>query len=154
MEHQKDGIKQQITKHGQIGRLPLIEGAVAGFFNDLVDGVSDPNGPSNETGNDDDSVTWPASYLGQVIRDCSVNWVVTPSSGTYTQLDGINQWVYCAERSLAAQSLIDPVSGTAYFAQGALNYNGFAETASEPSCCPGHNLTTVRGLWLWNLYNQ
>jgi len=77
-----------------------IEGAVAAFMYDLVDGPSDPDGASNETGTDDDTFTGSAADLAYIMRYCTL----TIFFGSRDKLDGVDQLVYCSENSLAAQS--------------------------------------------------
>jgi hypothetical protein len=55
-------------------------------------------------------------------------------------LDGIDQFIYCAERSLSGRTL-----GTNF-----RFYNSFNEAATEP---PTWSTTMVRRLWRYNLYN-
>lgn len=53
---------------------PIREGAVAGFFYDLVDGPNSPNGNSNEIdGLDDDGVEYSASVIADIIASCDTN---------------------------------------------------------------------------------
>jgi hypothetical protein len=64
-----------------------IEGAVAGFFYDLVDGPYDPNGVNNQsTGSDDDPDQYPGYWIAQLMRNCSVDGL--------QRLDGIDQSGY------------------------------------------------------------
>jgi hypothetical protein len=128
-----------------------VEGAVAGFFYDLVDTGSSPHSVNNTTAADDDSVSWSGPYVAQLIKHCTL----TGGPGA-TQLDAINQFIYCAEQSLAAQSLSNPDTGNPYFTSTGLpgGYTGISEGATEPSCCPAHNSSIVRVLWRWNLYGH
>ena len=82
-----------------------------------------------------DTATYPGRYVADILRTCSV----TSYQITYTKLDGIDEFIYCAERSLSAYSL-----GT-----GWRQYTTFSEGATEP---PGWSQATVRTLWRYNLY--
>lgn len=116
-----------------------IEGAVAAFFYDLVDGVSEPDGPGNTADGEEsfDGATYPGLYVADVLRTCAF-----PSSfGTQiTQLDGIDEFIYCAERTLSGRTL----------GVGWRSYVGFSESATEP---PSWSQPMIRRLWRYNLYN-
>ena len=111
-----------------------IEGPVASFFYDLVDGANEPDGPNNTPDGDEsfDTATFPGSYVSDLLSTCGFPFV--------TKLSGIDQFIYCAERSLEAYSL-----GTSW-----RSYGSFSESATEP---PGWSKDLVRLLWRYNLYN-
>jgi hypothetical protein len=127
----------------------FVEGAVAGFLYDFVDTGSSPHSVNNTTAADDDSVSWSGSYVGQLVKHCTL----TGGSGA-SQLNAINQLIYCAEQSLAAQSLTNSDTGNPYFIDLPAGYSGVSEGATEPSCCPTHNSSIVRALWRRNLYGH
>lgn len=116
-----------------------IEGSVAAFFYDLVDGTGEPDGASNTADGEEsfDGATYPGLYVADVLRTCGFN---TGLPGAVTKLDGIDQFIYCAERSLTGRTL-----GT-----GFRLYSSFTESATEPG---SWNTTMVRRLWRYNLYN-
>ncbi len=136
-----------------IGNGSIVEGAVSGFLYDLVDGSSDPNGPQNETGPDDDQVTWPGNLIVQVLQSCALK---DASTGLWdTKLGGIDQFIYCLDTPdisppFDPQTAINPATGQRYFATGRL-YNQITVSATLP---PTWNKAYFRQLWLFNLYNQ
>ncbi|HEU4700021.1 MAG TPA: hypothetical protein VFS40_12635 [Gemmatimonadales bacterium] len=121
----------------------LIEGAVAAFLYDLVDGPSSPNSATNgPRGVDDDGVTLPGSYIATILSTCQ-----TRSSGWlgYHRANGIDDIIYCMENQ------IDPaVTGSSvYFPTRGSDPNAFTEGAAEPA---GWSAAAVRRLWTHNLY--
>ncbi len=50
----------------------IIEGAVAGFLYDLLDAPDWPDSPYNTADGDDDPVTFPGSYLADLVKTCNV----------------------------------------------------------------------------------
>jgi hypothetical protein len=120
-----------------IGDGAKIEGAVAGFIYDIVDGPADPDGPNNETGVDDDTITWPATYVSDLISKCDAQVVGI----WFTAIDGIDEFIHCAEHDTSGPNAANPF--------GTFRNEPFRETAVEPS---GWSATTVRSLWRFNLY--
>lgn len=125
----------------------VIEGAVAGFFYDLVDGTVERDNSTNTgkltTESSWDTATFPAWYLRQVMSTCHLQSQTLPPF-VVDELDGIDQFIYCAERSLGAQSL------TQYFPARLQTYYTFSESAAEGTWW---SASTIRKLWLYNLYN-
>lgn len=114
-----------------------MEGAVAGFLYDLMDASSDPNGSNNQsTGADDDSVSFPGSYVAEVMGTCQTDGL--------TQLDGTDQFIYCAEESLEAEDAAAP------FSNQWRSFSTFSINAETPS---GWSQQVIRDLWLHNLYD-
>lgn len=114
----------------------LIEGAVAGFLYDLVDDANDPNGSNNQsTSSDDDSLSVDGSYVADVIQTCQLNSV--------TKLDGMDQFIYCAEESLSAQNV-----APTYSDEWRTSYTSVSVSVSTPG------LQAIRALWLKNLYDE
>lgn len=109
----------------------MIEGAVAGLLLDMVDGSSDIDGISG----DDDSLTWPGSYVSALIRTCS--------PGGQARIDGIDEFIYCAEQDVNARTANPYNSWRAY--------SSVTEGATEPT---GWSAAVVRSFWLYNLYNS
>lgn len=120
----------EINPYRDNGDGSKIEGAVAAFLLDMVDGSADADGLSG----DDDSVTWPGSYVSDLIRTCS--------PGGLTSIDGIDEFIYCAEHDVTAR-LANPYDSWR-------TYASVTEGASEPA---GWSAATVRSLWRYNLYN-
>ncbi len=131
----------------------IIEGAVAGFLYDLVDGPADPNGPQNESGTDDDQVTWPGSLIVQAFQNCSLR---DASTGIWHAiLDGIDQVIYCLDTPDVSppfdpQTAINPATSQRYFVTGRL-YDLISVSLFLP---PTWDKTRFRQLWLFNLFNQ
>lgn len=128
--------------HGDVDGDPdgaNIEGAAASFMYDLVDGPGDPDGPSNQTGADDDTFTGSAADLAYIMRYCTL----TIFFGSRDKLDGVDQLVYCSENSLAAQS--------AYPQYFHLRTEVFLSVnAVRPA---SWTQSVIRALWLYDLYN-
>jgi hypothetical protein len=134
----------ETNSYRSLGDGSRIEGAVAAFFYDLVDGTIERDNASN-TGKLSEStwdqVTYPASYLAQVMQTCQLR---IGSLLSYSRLDGVDQFVYCAERSLSAQSL------SQYFPTRDVTYDAFSEGATEPL---SWSSADIRRLWQVDLYN-
>jgi hypothetical protein len=111
----------------------IIEGAVAAFLFDMVDGTYTNDGVSG----DDDTVEWPGSYIADLISTCYVD-------GTVTRVSGIDQFIYCAENNPQAYTANPFNSWRVYPGSTAIEY------ATEPA---GWSPSKVRALWRWNLYN-
>lgn len=116
-----------------------IEGAVAAFLYDLVDAPGSPDSPSNSSDGDEsfDGVSFSGSYVADLIKTCSLS---NPGDFAVSKLDGIDQFIYCAERSVTATPL-----GVNW-----RSYTSFTEGATEPSFW---SLAVIRRLWRYNLYN-
>lgn len=136
-----------------LGNGSVIEAAVSGFLYDLADGPSDPNGPQNESGTDDDPVTWPANLIVQALQSCALR---EASTGIwFTKLDGIDQVIYCLDTPDVSppfdpQTAINPATGQRYFTTGRL-YDQITSSVSLP---PGWDKSLFRELWLRNLFQQ
>jgi hypothetical protein len=118
-----------------------VEGAVAGFLYDLVDGPGDPDSYTNTPMETEtwDAVTYPGSYIAYTMRDCTL----TSSTTTYSDLFGSDDLVYCLENSLTAKA------DAATFGSAWYNYTGVQRTAAAPS---GFSQPAVRRLWRANFY--
>jgi hypothetical protein len=121
-----------------IGDGSRIEGPIAGFFYDLVDGADEPDGTTNAADGEEafDGATYPGSYVADLLRTCQL----TNPPAYLSELDGIDQFVYCAEQSLEARTL-----GTNW-----RTYTSFSEGATEPVTW---SRDMIRKLWRYNLYN-
>lgn len=119
-----------------------IEATVAAFLNDMVDSPSDPNGPNNETGSDDETITWPGGYVSDLIAKCTTTF----AGATFTAIDGIDQFIYCGEHSISGPRAANTLYPNTFRA-----LTTFSETATEPS---GWSASIVRALWKYDLYNQ
>jgi len=118
-----------------------IEGAVAGFLYDLVDTPSSLNDIDNTSdGVDDDSASFSLADVATVIVSCSVD------SGT--KIDGIDQFIYCAEQSLAPQSLQHPTYAKYYFKLRRDTVVYSTVSVGSHSMSP----STVRAVWLKNMF--
>lgn len=119
-----------------------VEGAVAGFLYDLVDGVGSPDGYSNQTGTDEtwDGVTYPASFLALTMRNCQLDYGTT----TYFDLLGADEMVYCLENALTAKAEASNLGYSSWHAATAVRRG-----VTAPS---GYSTTAVRRLWKRNFY--
>jgi hypothetical protein len=114
-----------------------IEGPAAAFMYDLVDGASEPDSPSNTSNGDEwfDTASYPGSFIVDIIRSCSLVAV----SSRYA-LDGMDQFVYCAERGVSAKPL------------GASWWRSYSGVSNAPAP-PGWDAALIRRLWRYNFYN-
>ncbi len=123
----------------------IIEGSVAAFLYDLVDGPNDPDGPTNQPDGDDDAVQYPGSYLGTLMRTC----LITQFGGVIRGENGIDDLIYCLERQ------VDPAvkNSSIYFVTRPANLEavGESESATEPT---NWSQSAIRALWTHNLYGQ
>jgi hypothetical protein len=120
-----------------------VEGAVAGFLYDLVDGTSSPNGRANETGDEDwwgDGATYPASFIANVMRSCTL----TSGTNTYTNLWGSDDLVYCLENSTTAASAAAALGYPSWY-----RYDSVARNVAAPT---GVTFDMTRRLWKRNFY--
>ncbi len=76
----------------------IIEGAVAAFFYDLVDGPNEPDGASNQADGDDDAIQYSGKYVSDIVKTCKVDGSV--------RANGIDHLVYCFERQIDQESRI------------------------------------------------
>jgi hypothetical protein len=108
-----------------------IEGAVAGFLYDLVDNGSETDGPGGVVNGDDDSVSLAGSTLVSLLRTCA--------PGANSQINGIDEFIYCAENDV-----------TAYLG------NPFTGWRSYSTVTPGTSVavsaSTLRQLWRYDLF--
>jgi hypothetical protein len=119
-----------------------IEGSVAGFFYDLVDGSGQRDNSANTGVYEEswDTAVYPGSFIGDMMATCAPYYV---SSGTnvYTYyLDGLDQLVYCMEGNVSAEG---------YTSLWRTTWSGVTHSATLPS---GYSTTLVRTLWRRNLY--
>jgi hypothetical protein len=144
-----DGVSDyqfEINKFYPGGDGSIVEGSVAAFLNDLIDGPNDPNSSTNQLDGDDDSVQYPGNYLATLMRTCAV----TKSFGNqWRNEDGIDDLIYCLERQ------VDPAvrNSSTYFVTrpDSLKANSESESATEP---PNWTQSAIRTLWTRNLYGQ
>ncbi|HEX8831110.1 MAG TPA: hypothetical protein VF705_08105, partial [Longimicrobium sp.] len=113
--------------------------SVAGFFYDLVDGPNEPDGADNRPLENEswDTATYPASFIANTMRAC-----VLTDAYTNSQLDGVDQLIYCLQNSPAEYSAAG--RGASW-----RRYNTVVRNATAPA---GFSATTVRTLWRRNLY--
>jgi hypothetical protein len=90
------------TYQGDGSRQP---GVVAAFLYDLADDASSPDGPGNTANGDEpvDHTAIPGTEIARLMRECRL--VAPPACPSVDRLDGIDQFIYCAEGSLDAASL-------------------------------------------------
>jgi hypothetical protein len=121
-----------------IGEGGGIEGAVAAFMYDLVDGAGEPDGANNQPDGDEafDVVAFSGADLRSTIRNCILG-------ATKTTMNGVDQLAPCAERSVAARSAV-PI---------AFQGNWVAWNSVSGGSPAYWSATEVRRLWLYNLYN-
>lgn len=106
-----------------------------------MDGTDEPDSYSNGSNGEEafDGATYPGSYVADVISTC----VLEDSWGSeIIKLDGIDQFIYCAERTADAKN-VDPYNSFR-------NYSFKSEAATEPS---SWSQSMIRQLWKYNLYN-
>jgi hypothetical protein len=110
---------------------PKVEGAVAAFFFDLVDG----SGTSGETSETHDTTQYPGSYLATILKTCKYN--------TSSRASGLDHIVYCLEKSLSSRT------GHHWSDRSAVS--NFVEGATEP---PSWSATAIYNNWHWNIYRH
>jgi hypothetical protein len=114
----------------------LIEGSVAGFLYDLVDGSGTRDNAANSAAIEEtwDTAVYPASAIADAMETCTLYQSTTPTS----YLGAGDQLVYCLEGNLGAEGYT-PLWRTTWDRL----------TVTLPS---GWNPTLVRTLWRRNLY--
>ncbi len=126
----------------------ITEGAAAGFFYDLVDGAGDLDASGNTTAFEEtfDNAVYPASFIANIMANCSP-YTTTSTGYIYANsLDGLDQVVYCIEGNVSAETV-----GPTYGSNWRTQWDGvsWSPTFSYPA---GFSATTVRTLWKWNFY--
>lgn len=118
-----------------------VEGAVAGFLYDLVDGASDPDSYYNAPLETEtwDAVTYPGSFITYTMRNCELS----TSGALYKDLYGSDDLVYCLENALTAKA------DAATFGSPWYNYTTVNRLVSDPV---GFSQSAVRRLWRANFY--
>ena len=135
-------IENQTLYSGKDGA--QVEGAVAGFLYDFVDGTTSPDGPNNETGTDEsfDGVSYPGSFVAGLMRNCEV----ISGTTTYTQFDGIDLLVYCMEGNTTAKQAAETLGYYSWLSGDSVRRNATVPT--------GYSTDAVRRLWRQNFYGQ
>jgi hypothetical protein len=126
----------------------IIEGAVAAFLYDLVDGAADRNSALNTSGLLDDSILYPGVFVGDIVATCQTSQFGTPTAPAPNGIDGIDQFVACAERSTSVEGLFNPATGARYLG---LRFDAFTVAGSLPS---GYSSTSIRSAWIYDLFKQ
>jgi hypothetical protein len=117
-----------------------IEGSVAGFLYDMVDGSGQRDNAANTAAQEEtwDTAVFPGSFIADVMASCSL---YQASTGAYTQyLSGADQLVYCLEGNVSAEG---------YTSYWRTTWDSLTRTATNPA---GYSSTLVRTLWRRNLY--
>ncbi len=120
--------------YGTVGNGISVEGAVAGFFLDLVDSSSDNDGMSG----DDDNVNISGPLLANILKHCRLN------SPTIAALSRTDQLVYCIEGDVGLTSAVPLAYRPTWAAFGGVSY--------DVSLVLPYSLD-VRATWLKNFYN-
>ena len=123
-----------------------VEGAVAGFFYDLVDGTSSPDGRANETGDEDwwgDQATYPGSFVADVMQACEL---IGHSGAVYTSLYGSDDLVYCIEDSVSAYNEAVALGSSAWW--------DYARVQRNVTAPVSFSFDMVRKLWKRNFYGK
>lgn len=127
----------------------VIEGAVAAFLYDLVDGNTDKNSFSNTAGTTDDSVVYAGGFVADIISSCQTSQFGVPTApAPQNGIDGIDQFVACAERSTSVESLYNPSTGARYLG---LRFDALTVTGSLPT---GYSAAAIRSSWIYDLFKQ
>ena len=118
-----------------------VEGAIAAFLYDLVDGAGEPDGIGNTVGASEsvDDVSFPASWLANVMDYCRVSELMFDMA-----LDGWDQMVYCLEGDLTAHAESQLL--------GYSSWRSFPTVVPNTSQPPGYSKAAIRRLWKYNLY--
>jgi hypothetical protein len=117
-----------------------IEGSVAGFLYDLVDGSGQRDNSTNTGATEEtwDTAVFPGSFIADVMASCAL---YQASTGAYTYyLSGADQLVYCLEGNVSAEG---------YTSYWRTTWDSLTRTATLPA---GYSSTLVRTLWRRNLY--
>jgi hypothetical protein len=109
----------------------VFETSVAKFLYDLTDGSS-----NNEPW---DRAQYPGSYVGSVIKSCSVQ------AGIWAPADGVDHLAYCFEQQ------VDPSVRLSFFPTRAAPPTAESQSAVTPATWSRDD---IRALWLRDLYNQ
>ncbi|MGH7926705.1 MAG: hypothetical protein ACREQV_02800, partial [Candidatus Binatia bacterium] len=117
----------------------LVEGSVASFLYDLVDGATEKDSYTNTTGTDDDGFAVAASWLPDIIEYCKLN-------GANFNMSGPDQLVYCLEKSLAAQTI-----GSGLHSPSA--WRSYSSVSWGVSL-PVYDSLSIRSGWKYNMYGQ
>jgi hypothetical protein len=113
-----------------------VEASVAAFLYDLVDGEYEPDGPNGFPGNAEawDNVTYPASWLANVMHYCRVD--------SNTKLGGADQLIYCLERDTTART---------ESLRWSIEWRTFSGVTFEQFVAT-YDKAMIRRLWKYNLY--
>ncbi|HEU4700005.1 MAG TPA: hypothetical protein VFS40_12555 [Gemmatimonadales bacterium] len=128
--------------HGSADDGSIVEGAVAAFLYDLVDGPGSTTDGGYTISTDDDTVSWPGRWVADVFRTCEYQdlW-------GWHRPNGIDQIIYCMEQRL------DPaITGSStYFPTRSAPPLAIRHGQTNPT---GFNPESVRALWVKNLYTD
>jgi hypothetical protein len=119
--------------YGSIGNGVAVEGAVAGFFLDLVDGASDNDGIAG----DDDNIGISGALLANILKHCRLS---SPNASALSRAD---EFVYCVEGNVGLTSAVPLTHQPAWTAFGGVSYDVTLVLPYAPD---------VRASWLSNFY--
>jgi len=137
------GLENNLDASGQATNPPAagdgvrVEAAVAAFLYDMVDGESEPDGPTNQPGPSEqfDSLSASAGWLLDIMKYCRLN-------GQPLQLSGPDQLVYCIEGSTSAYSVASTYSAA---------WRSYTSVSYKQSL-PSYSQSLIRKLWKYNMY--
>lgn len=123
---------------------------IASFFYDIVDASSDSDGVSNAPDGDDDSITYPASYIASLFygntsstAKCKINSIAY-GGWRYGSVN-LEHLLACMEHTVALR-----VDVPAAYQASWDSVSSYTETVTEPS---GWNASKIRQLWKFDLFN-
>ncbi len=113
---------------GSVG--PKVEGSVAAFFYDLIDGTT-----AGETSENHDETDYSGAYVAGSLATCNV------ALAFWQRASGVDHIIFCLENSLGHQQ---------YFS-GRLPPSDFDESVSEPG---GWSASDIFKNWRWNIFDE
>jgi hypothetical protein len=140
--HTDNGIETQTFYTNGDG--VIIEGSVAGFLYDLVDGSAQRDNTANSAAFEEtwDTAVYPGSFIADIMANCAP-YTGTATSPTYTYyLDGADQLVYCMEGNVSAETQT---------ANWRTTWSGVTRSPNFASPT-GYSTSVVRTLWRRNFY--
>lgn len=123
-----------------------IEGSVAGFLYDLVDGSVQRDNAANTGAYEEtwDTAVYPGSLIADMMSACAPYTLVNGVYSYTYYLDGTDQLVYCLEGNVSAETY-----ARTWSTRWRTTWDGVERTFTLPA---GYSTTLVRTLWKRNLY--